>query len=77
MGLSNFFNSLFGKAKKTAEEASENVTELTDQAMDKASEIAYEVKEKVERIGAGFVRGFLKQTVISIGTILVVILSFI
>ena len=28
-------------------------------------------------IGAGFARGFLKQTVISIGTILVVILSFI
>jgi ATP-dependent Zn protease len=39
MGLSNFFNSLFGKAKKT-----------TDETIDKATEIAIEAKETLEEL---------------------------
>jgi len=50
MGLSNFFSSLFGKAKQTAESASENISEFADNAMDKATEVVADVKVKVEEV---------------------------
>lgn len=49
MGLSNFFSSLFGKAKQTAESASENISGA-DNAMDKATEVVADVKEKVGEV---------------------------
>ena len=50
MGLSNFFSSLFGKAKQTAENAKENLSEVADNAMEKVTEVATEVKETVENV---------------------------
>ena len=50
MGLSNFFSSLLGKAKQTAEVAKENLSEVADNAMEKVTEVAAEAKVAVENV---------------------------
>ena len=44
MGLLNFFSSLFGKAKQTAENTTEKISELAEPIMEKATEIIEDVK---------------------------------
>ncbi len=50
MGLSNFFNSLFGKAKEKAEIAKENLSEAAENVAEKAANVADELKETVENV---------------------------
>ena len=48
MGLSNFFSSLFGKAKQTAENAKENLSEVAGNAMEKVTEVYEMTIEKIK-----------------------------
>ena len=50
MGLSNFFSSLFGKAKEKAEIAKENLSEVAENVAEKAADVAEDVKETVENV---------------------------
>ena len=50
MGLSNFFSSLFGKAKEKAEIAKENLSEVAENVAEKAVDVAEDVKETVENV---------------------------
>ena len=50
MGLSNFFSSLFGKAKEKAEIAKENLSEVAENVAEKAADVAENVKETVENV---------------------------
>ena len=49
MGISNFLNSLFGKAKVAADEVIENVEEFTETAKVKASEASEWAEEKAHQ----------------------------
>lgn len=64
MGISNFFSSLFGKAKGTMDSVSETVSDVAENANDIATEVAGDLKvkasgliddasEKLDEIGVG------------------------
>lgn len=50
MGLSNFFNSLFGKAKEKTEIVKQNLNEVAENVSEKAVNTAEAVKESVENV---------------------------